>query len=108
MDRRITIQRPATVTDTVYGPQDSGWETVVSRVPAQVQDDRTRDTETNNGDLRMASRPARVRMRYIRGITSDMRVILHDEVDRICQISSTPIEIGRREATEFAIDTYTS
>lgn len=108
LDRRITIQRPATVTDPVYGPQDGGWDDFVTRLPAQVQDELPSQTESTSGVLRMSDRPARVRIRYVRGISSDMRVIVHDEQDRLCQISSTPAEIGRREWIEFTISTYTS
>lgn len=111
LDRRITIQRQAVLDDPVYGPQPGGpddWEDVFSRVPAQVQDDLPSKSESVQNGLRLANRPARVRMRYQRGITSDMRVVVHNEVDDIYQISSEPAEIGRREMIEFTIVEYTS
>lgn len=108
LDRRITIQRPAVVEDELYGPQPGGWEDVAARVPAQVWDDLPSKSESVTGGLRMADRPARVRIRYIRGLSSDMRIVVHNEVDEVFQISGGPAEIGRREWTEFTIRAYSS
>lgn len=108
LDRRITIERPVTVDDPLYGPQPGGWEVVVARVPAQKWDDLPGTTESVQGGLRMSDSPARIRIRYMRGLTSDMRVILHDVTDEVYEISSTPAEIGRREWTEFTIRKYSS
>ncbi len=58
--------------------------------------------------LRMADRPARVRLRYLRGISSDMRVIVHNEVDEVFQISGGPAEIGRRQWIELTITGYST
>lgn len=110
LDRRITIQRPTTLEDPVYGPQEGGWENVEPpRIPANKKDDLPGNTEsTSAGGLRMSNSPARIRIRYRNDITSDMRVIVHDESDRIYQISSTPAEIGRREWLEFTVARYSS
>lgn len=108
LDRRITIQRTTTVIDPVYGPQEGGWEDVAVRIPANKKDDLPSNTESVQNGLRMSNSPARVRIRYRNDITSDMRVIVHDENDRVYQISSTPAEIGRREWTEFTIQRYSS
>lgn len=110
MDRRITIQRQAkTAADSPYGEQITGdWEDVWTRLPAQVQDELPSASESVQNGLRMASRPARVRIRYLRGITVDMRVVVHNEQDDIYQIDSTPAEIGRREWTEFTIKEYST
>ena len=108
LDRRITIQRPGAVVDSEYGPQTAGWENVAARVPAQVWDDLPSKSEDVQGGLRVADRPARVRIRYMRGLTSDMRIVVHNEVDEIYQISGGPAEIGRREWTELTIRGYSS
>lgn len=111
LDRRITIQRPALVDDPVYGPQPGGWEVVAERVPAQLMDDLPSKSERTEGGLRIAERPARVRVRYLRGITSDMKITLHDGADASgdvdFQIAGGPAEIGRREWTEFTVKAYT-
>lgn len=108
LDRRITIQRPAAVSDSEYGPQHVGWEDVFTRVPAQVWDALPRVAEHAGQAINMAERPARVRVRYLRGVTADMRVIVHNEVDTIHQISAGPAEVGRREWLEFTIKEFSS
>jgi len=107
-DRRITIQRPTMVDDGEYGPQPGEWETVFARVPAQVWDVLPGNAERNGQAIDMSEKPARVRIRYLRGISSDMRVIVHNEVDTIHQISAGPAEIGRREWLEFTIKEFSS
>lgn len=110
LDRRITIQRPERIDrDDGYGVQETGeWLDVFVRLPAQVQDNLPSKSEALQNGLRMADHPARVRIRYLRGITADMRVIVHNEVDDIYQIDSTPAEIGKREWTEFTIRGYST
>lgn len=108
LDRRITIQRPTTVEDPEFGPVPGPWADVFVRVPAQVWDTLPGNAERNGQAINMAERPARVRIRYLRGITSDMRVIVHNETDTIHQISAGPAEIGRREWMEFTVKEFTS
>lgn len=114
LDRRITIQKPGTVDDPEYGPQPGGWENVYSRIPARVFDQLPSNSESVQGGLRMSDRPAQVRTRYLKRITSDMRVIVHSkdsasgEQDVVYQISGGPAEIGRREWMEFTIRAYSS
>lgn len=108
MDRRITIQRPIEVSDE-YGPQPiPDWENVFVRLPAEVKHDLPSRNESVQNGLRMANLPARVRIKYVRGVTSDMRVIVHDETDEVFQISGGPAEIGRREWLEFTITGYST
>jgi head-tail adaptor len=109
-DRRITLQRQQ-VLDGEYGPQPTGeWEDVPRfvRIPAQVQDNLPSRSEQVQNGARLAERVARVRMRWTRGVTSDMRVIVHNDVDEVFQMSSPPAEIGRREWIEFVITEYSS
>lgn len=108
LDRRITIQRPVRLVDPLYGPQPGGWEDVAARVPAQVRDELPSNAETVEGGLALASRPARVRIRYMRGLSSDMRIIVHNEVDAVFQIVGGPAEIGRREWIEFTIKAFST
>lgn len=112
LDRRITIERQPMIDDPVYGPQpappDAPWDIVASRIPANRTDDRPGNTESVQNGLRMSNSPARVIIHYRNDIRSDMRVIMHDENDRLYQISSTPAELGRRRWTEFTISEYSS
>lgn len=107
MDCRITIERPGTVTGA-YGPQPGGWVPVAARVPAQVLDTLPSKGEAVKEGLAQATRPARLRMRYMRGITSDMRVILHGETDQVFQIVGGPAELGRRQWLEMTIEQYST
>jgi len=110
LDRRITIWRPAPIDDPIYGPQPGGWALVAARVPAQVVDDLPSKNERTDGAARVAERPARLRIRYMRGLTSDMKITLHDGADASgdveFQIAGGPAEIGRREWTELTITHY--
>lgn len=113
LDRCITIERPTTVDDPVYGPQPGGWAVFgTARTPAQVMDDLPSKSESTTEGIKIAERPARVRIRYLRGITSDMRVTLHDGPDStydvVFQIAGGPAEIGRREWTEFTVKAYSA
>lgn len=110
LDRRITVQRQR-VEDTGYGPQPvDEWDAVAGfvRVPAQVQDVLPSKTEQVQNGARVVDRTARVRMRFTRGISSDMRIVVHNDVDEVYQISSPPAEIGRREWIEFVITEYST
>lgn len=108
LDRRITIMKPGAPVDGEFGPQPGAPTVFAARVPAQVLDDLPSKTEAQGGALRKAEKPSRVRIRYARGITSDMYIILHGEVDTVHQIAAPPAEIGRRDWTEFPIVEYTS
>lgn len=107
LDRRITIERP-TLIDGEYGPQPGPWELVAARVPAQVWDNLPSKSETVADGLKQATRPARLRIRYMRGLSSDMRITLHNETDVLFQISGGPAEIGRREWVEMTITQYST
>ena len=108
LDRRITLLKPGTTIDPLYGPQPGDDTVFASRISARKWDDKPGDTETTEGGLRMSGYPATVRIRYRKGVTSDMRVILHGDTDQVYEITSTPAEIGRREWLEFTIQGYSS
>lgn len=112
LDRRITIMAPSVVEDGEYGPQPGAPVVFAARVPAQVQDVLPSKSETQDGVLQLGEMPSRVRIRFMRGITTDMHILLHDEVDQTKstkhEIAGGPAEIGRREWTEFMIREYTS
>lgn len=112
-DDRITISRPAVVEDPIYGPQPGGWEIVAARVPAQLLDDLPSKNERTDGVMKVAERPARVRMRYTSLVlTSDMKITLHDGADASgdidFQIAGGPAVIGRRQWLEFTVTHYST
>ena len=108
LDRRITIEAKVVTIDPSYGTQTITWTAFASRIPAQVQDVLPSKSEAVAQGIRIATQPARVRIRYMSGITSDMRVVVHGVTDRLMQITAGPAEIGRREMTEFMVEHYSS
>jgi len=107
LDSRVTIERPTSAdAGDGYGPQPRG--SFATRVPAQVQDALPSKSETVQDGLAVATRPARLRIRYLRGITSAMRITLHGETDVVFQIVGGPAEIGRREWLEMTIEQYST
>ena len=108
LDRRVTLQQKTVTQDADYGTEAIVWSTFASRVPAQVQDVLPSKSESVLGDIRVGVRPARVRLRYLSGITSDMRLVVHDSTtDRTMEIISGPAEMGRREGIELLCQEYT-
>ncbi|MRW85408.1 head-tail adaptor protein [Pseudoduganella sp. FT26W] len=108
LDRRVTIERQTQVDADGYGPQPGPWVTVVARVPAEVLDDLPSKSESEQAGLLLAKRPARLRMRYMRGLSSDMRVVLHGESDEVFQIVGGPAELGRRRWIEMTLESYST
>jgi head-tail adaptor len=106
LDQRITLQRKQQVDDPEYGPQPASWQTVAARVPAQVLGVLPSRSETFGDATTQSASPSRVRIRYMRSITADMRIILHEEVDTIHQLKTDGVEIGRREWTEFMVEEF--
>lgn len=110
LDRRITILAPTVIDDPEYGPQPGPYAPIIKgeRIPAQRQDELPSNSESVGNGLRMAYKPARLRIRYRPDITSDMRIVMHDENDKLYEISGGPAEIGRREWTEVTIREYST
>ena len=109
LDSRVTIERPTSAdAGDGYGPQPHGWVPFAVRVPVQVQDSLPSKSEAVQEGLAVATRRARLRMRYLRGITSDMRITLHGDIDEFFQIVGGPAKIGRREWLEMTIEQYST
>jgi SPP1 family predicted phage head-tail adaptor len=103
LDRRIVIERPVTKTGLLSAGSGS-WEPVAT-VWASVQDVLPSRAERLADGINVASRPARVRMRYRDDLTPAMRFVIGG---RIMQIIAGPAELGRREGLEFMVEDYSS
>lgn len=103
LNRKITIQRPVPH-GSFTGAGRESWIPVAT-VWAEVQDRLPSRGEDMANGFNVASRPARVRMRYRSDITSDMRIVLGN---RIMQIVSAPAELGRREGLELVVEDYST
>lgn len=97
LDRQITLLRPVSTQESVYGARETTWE-VLDTVWAQVRDMLPSRGEQLADGLSLARRPARIRIRYRDDVTSGMRV---QYGDRNLRIVSQPAELGRREGLEL-------
>jgi head-tail adaptor len=110
MRHRITIQVNSPTQTSAYNRPVDNWVTYngAARIPAEVLDVLPSKAESSKDSIRIATRPARVRIRYRAGITSAMRIVVHGATDRTCQIVSGPAEIGFREGLEFMVENYSA
>lgn len=110
LDTRIRIERRVAASDQdVLSAGSETWEAVAT-IWAQVQDVLPSRGERLADGLNIASRPARIRMRYRRDIDPGMRIVIGslDQPDdpppvgrRILQIVAGPAMLGRRDGTEI-------
>jgi len=105
---RITIERPSTVAAGDYGQEPGPWVVVASRIAAEFLDSLPSKSESTANGIRIASQPARVRIGYRAGITSDMRIVRHGVTDRTYQIVAGPAEIGRKAGIEIMVELYST
>ena len=104
LDTRIRIERKTITRDPQYGTEEVSW-TEFACVWAEVKDILPSRAERMAEQIRIARRPARIRLRYLADITSDMRVII---AGRIHQIIAGPSMLGRREAVELMVEEHSS
>lgn len=107
LDQRIRLEVKSVAVDPDYGTQTITWTTFAT-VWANVQDVLPSRAEKEGGGVRIENKPARIRMRYLAGVTSDMRVILLDRGNRELRIVSGPAELGRKEAIEVMAEESTT
>jgi head-tail adaptor len=104
LDRVIRIERKAAGAAGFMSAGQSQWEEVAT-VPAQVQDVLPSRAERAAEGVTIASRPARIRIRFRPDITADMRIIYGA---RVMQIVAGPAELGRRAALELMAQDYST
>lgn len=111
----IRIERP--VASSGFAGAGSGTWELVAEVRAEIKDALPSRAERLAGGINVATRPARVRMRYRSDVSPDMRFVLgahvvDDEViytgARIMQITAGPAELGSREGVEFMVENYST
>jgi len=106
LDRRIRIEQQSG-RDSDYGTPTDAWTTVAT-VWANIQEVLPSKGESQADGIRIAERPARVRIRYLDGVTSAMRVVWLDRSDRLMKIITPPVELGRGEGMEFMVSDYST
>lgn len=106
-DRRIRIERPPAALDPDYGTPSGAWS-VVATVSAQVRDVLPSKGEDAGQSIRIAEGPVRIRMRYLSGITADMRVVDIQRGNRVLKILTPPAELGRKRELEFMASEFST
>ena len=104
LETRIRIERKTITRDPQYGTEAVSW-TQFACVWAEVKDILPSRAERMAEQIQIARRPARIRIRYLAGITPDMRVII---AGRINQIIAGPSMLGRREAIELMVEEHST
>lgn len=105
LDRRIRIERPVTIKDA-KGAATQSWA-LFATLWANVEEVLPSRGERLAEGLNISQRQARVRTKYVEGITSEMRVVYLDRSNRVMRILTQPVEMGRRDGLEFMAADYT-
>lgn len=106
LDQQVRIEQQGSTMDAIYGPQPGAW-TTLDTVWAGVRDVLP-SRAIGNDEIRVTSRPARIRMRYRTDIDTTMRLVLIDRGNRVMKIVGGPAELGRRDGIELMVEEYTT
>lgn len=107
LKHRVTLLAKSVTLDPSYGTEVVSWTSFASRIPAHVQDVLPSRSESTRNGTKIATRPSRVRIRYLAGVSSDMRLVVHGAAgDRTLQIMSGPAELGQREGWEMMAEEF--
>lgn len=102
MDQRITIQTATRTRDPVYGSEVLTWNTFAT-VWAAVND--VNSVERVNNEIRTLTRVTMIQIRYLPGLTADMRITLSD--GRILAITSLSL-VNRRKMWKIVCEAYSA
>ena len=104
LDTRIRIERKLVTRDPQYGTEQVTWGQF-AYVWAEVKDILPSKAERLADSIQIGRKPARIRIRYLAGLAADMRIIIDN---RIHQIISGPVTLGRRDAMEIMVEEHSS
>lgn len=103
LDRRIVIEAKSVARDPDYGSEIVTWTTFAERW-AEVRD--VNAVEREGAGLRTITRTTLVTIRWLDGLTSDMRVRLASD-GRVLAIASF-VEIGRKVGLQLVCEEYSA
>lgn len=103
LDRTITFQRQVAA-DGFDGAGSGLWVNVAT-VQAEIEDILPSRSERMADVVSIASRPARIRIRFRTDLSADMRILYGA---RKMEIMAGPAEIGRRAGLEVIAQDYTT
>lgn len=104
LDTRIRLERKLVARDPHYGTEQITWAEFAT-VWAEVKHILPPRAERLADSIQIGRRPARVRIRYLAGLSADMRVLIDN---RPHQIISGPAMLGRQEAMEIMVEEHSS
>lgn len=104
---RLRIEQRTTAQEEAFGTRVDTWTTWAT-VWAEVEDVLPSRGESVVDGIAIAERPARVRMRYRQGLTSDMRAIDLSRGNRELRIATQPVEMGNKQRLEFMVADFTT
>jgi head-tail adaptor len=104
LDREILFERKTRPGGRGNAGKET-WQAVGELEWAQVRDVLPSRAEATSDGLPVATRRARIRLRYRDDITPDMRIIYGS---RTMQIIAGPAELGRHEGLELMAEDYST
>lgn len=107
MRQRVRFETKVTVLDPDYGTQNNSWQ-VFATVWAEVKEILPSKAEIQSQGIRIENRPATVRIRYLLGINSDMRMMWIGRNDKEYRVVAGPAEIGNRRYMELMVEAYST
>lgn len=107
LDTRVAIEYKAVTQDASYGTEVVTWTTLAT-VWGNVQDELPSKSEAVKNGLVIATKRARVRLRYRTDIDSSMRLIINRPTAETYQIIGGPAVLGNKEGIELLVERYSS
>ncbi len=117
LSRQITIERKSVTLDPVFGTEIISWVPLVAapgspvvgvRFYANVMDVLPSKSEAFAQGLVIGRSQTRVRLRWRDDIDSSMRIVVHEDSDRLLQIVGGPAMLGRKEGLELLCEAFTT
>jgi head-tail adaptor len=110
LDRQISLEMKSVTVDPNYGTELVSWVPFIAgRIWAEVQDVLPSRSEAVKQGLTVARNQTRIRMRWIAGIDSSMRITVYGDTTTVYQIVGGPAEIqGRKQMLEMMCEKYSS
>ncbi len=117
LSRQITIERKSVMQDPDFGTEIITWvpldpapgsPVVGIRYHANVMDVLPTKSEAFAQGLVIGRSQTRIRMRWRGDIDSAMRIVVHEDSDRLLQIVGGPAMLGRKEGIELLCEAFTT
>ena len=106
-NHRLRIEMRSTTRESRFGTPEPTWSTFAT-VWGEMPDVLPSKGEQLAGDIKLAERPTRVRIRYLAGFNSAMRIVDLSDGNRVLQVRTQPATLGNKERMEFMASDFTT